>query len=185
MGDIASEEEGGDNDVGEDDVDENVVLVIGGPIEVDKPCGIKFPSAFLTSNAAMSLGFLFFSAEFHLFLTAFGGLPLPNAFAISVHLFPNVAWYFTICSSSSLVHASLRTSGARWLKYLSLHCFPTRNGICLAMLDHFCAPYLFTKNSNISSSCLVQGPFLWDSSFFSMGPSLINSALILASLYPR
>ena len=80
---------------------------------------------------------LFLRAEFHLFFTALGGLPLPSAFAISVHLLPNTAWYFTIFSSSSHVHASLRTSGAKWLKYLSRHCFPTRYGMCFAILDHF------------------------------------------------
>ena len=106
----------------------------GMPVEV---CPIVFASTFLTSSAVISPKFLFLRAEFHLFFTAFGGLPLPRAFAISVHLFPYAMWYLTMSSSSSLVHASLRTSGAKWLKYLSLHCFPTRKGMCLAILDHF------------------------------------------------
>lgn len=122
---------------GDADEDVNATLLADVHDVPEEVWPTEFVSTFLTSNAVISPKFLFLSAEFHLFFTAFGGLPLPSAFAISVHLFPYARWYFTMSSSSSLVQASLRTSGARWLKYLSLHCFPTRKGMCLAMLDHF------------------------------------------------
>lgn len=89
-GDADADADDNDGDIADGDADDdtNVIFVADVHDAPEEFCPIKFVSTFLTSNAVISPKFLFLRAEFHLFFTAFGGLPLPSAFAISVHLFP-------------------------------------------------------------------------------------------------
>mmetsp|Transcript_16642 Transcript_16642/g.32255 ORF Transcript_16642/g.32255 Transcript_16642/m.32255 type:complete len:206 (+) Transcript_16642:2233-2850(+) len=57
-------------------------------------------------------------------------------------------------TSSSLVHASLRISGSRWFRYLSLHCLADLPGMYLAAYPQFfmCGFFATISSSRLSSS---------------------------------
>ena len=94
--------------------------------------------------------------EFQWFLMLLSVLPGRN-FEIYAHLLP-----FALCRrykihSSSWFQSYFLILGSKWLYQRSLHCFPWRSGMCLAILVQFFAPYSCTSSRMRSSSSRVHG----------------------------
>ena len=119
--------------------EEDALLVL-----LDLPDGPPpLPPAFSSSRFLLSCRRRI--VEFQWFLTELSVRP-GNSFAISAHLFPNVACASRIIRSSSCVHGSFLMPGCKWLCHRSRHCLPIRPFKCPAINDHRFGPYLLTSS---------------------------------------
>lgn len=80
--------------------------------------------------------------------------------AIRAHLFPSLAWSWTMRFSSSEENAPFLRLGRKWLAHLSLQLFPHLiSPEFLWTAFQFPSPCFFTYSIKMASSAAVQGPF--------------------------